>query len=55
MSQVLSLARKELRAYFRSPVALIFLGAFLLVTLFVVFWVDTFFRRNIADVRPLFH
>jgi ABC-2 type transport system permease protein len=55
MTQVLALAKKELRGYFRSPVALIFLGTFLLVTLFVVFWVDTFFRRNIADARPLFH
>jgi ABC-2 type transport system permease protein len=55
MSQVLTLARKELRAYFRSPVALIFLGTFLCVTLFTFFWVDTFFRRNLADIRPLFH
>ncbi len=55
MSQVLTLARKELRAYFRSPVALIFLASFLVVTLFTFFWVDTFFRRNLADIRPLFH
>jgi ABC-2 type transport system permease protein len=54
MNQILSLARKEFRGYFRSPVALIFLGTFLLVTLFVFFWVETFFRRNLADVRPLF-
>lgn len=55
MNQILTLARKELRAYFLSPVALIFLGTFLFVVLFSFFWVDTFFRRNIADVRPLFH
>jgi ABC-2 type transport system permease protein len=55
MKQVLTLARRELRAYFLSPVALIFLGTFLFVVLFSFFWVDTFFRRNIADVRPLFH
>jgi ABC-2 type transport system permease protein len=35
-------------------VGFIFLGAFLAVTLFVFFWVETFFARNIADVRPLF-
>jgi ABC-2 type transport system permease protein len=34
--------------------ALIFVGAFLAVTLFAFFWVDTFFARGIADVRPLF-
>lgn len=55
MRQVLAIARRELHSYFRSPVALIFLGTFLAVVLFSFFWVDTFFRRNIADVRPLFH
>jgi len=30
------------------------LALFLLVTLFAFFWVETFFARNIADVRPLF-
>lgn len=50
----MSVARKELRAYFLSPIALIFLGTFLFVTLFTFFWVEQFFARNIADVRPLF-
>jgi ABC-2 type transport system permease protein len=54
MSHVLSIAKRELRAYFLSPLALIFLGTYLVVTLFVFFWVETFFARNIADVRPLF-
>jgi len=52
--QSLAIARKELGAYFGSPMALIFVGAFLVVTLFSFFWVETFFARNIADVRPLF-
>ena len=51
---VLRIARKELGVFFASPVAFIFLGVFLAVTLFVFFWVETFFARNIADVRPLF-
>jgi ABC-2 type transport system permease protein len=34
--------------------ALIFVGTFLAVTLFSFFWVETFFARGIADVRPLF-
>jgi len=54
MRDVLRVARKELAAFFASPVAYIFLAAFLAATLFAFFWVDTFFARNIADVRPLF-
>ena len=48
------IAAKELAGFFASPAAFLFLGAFLAVTLFVFFWVETFFARNIADVRPLF-
>jgi ABC-2 type transport system permease protein len=48
------IAHKELAAYFGSPMALVFVGTFLVVTLFAFFWVETFFARNIADVRPLF-
>lgn len=47
-------ARKELAGFFASPAAFLFLGAFLAVTLFVFFWVDRFFSRGLADVRPLF-
>ncbi|MFZ0789855.1 MAG: hypothetical protein WAM94_09560, partial [Chromatiaceae bacterium] len=54
MSDTLQIARKELAGFFSSPVAYIFIGAFLAVCLFVFFWVDAFFARNIADVRPLF-
>ncbi len=54
MDNALRVAGKEFAGFFASPVAFIFLGAFLAVTLFVFFWVETFFARNIADVRPLF-
>ena len=54
MRDVLAVARKELAGFFTAPVAWLFLGAFLVATLFVFFWVETFFARNIADVRPLF-
>ncbi len=54
MKQVLSLTRKELNSYFSSPMALIFVGVFLAATLFTVFWVDEFFARGIADLRPMF-
>ena len=48
------IAAKELGGFFASPAAFLFLGAFLAVTLFVFFWVETFFARNLADARPLF-
>lgn len=54
MKQSLSITRKELASYFGSPMALIFVGVFLAATLFTFFWVETFFARGIADVRPLF-
>jgi ABC-2 type transport system permease protein len=54
MNTILRVARKEFATFFSSPTAFIFLGSFLAVTLFIFFWVETFFARNIADVRPLF-
>jgi len=54
MKQTLAITRKEISNYFGSPMALIFLGTFLAAILFSVFWVDTFFARGIADVRPMF-
>ena len=54
MKKILSIAGKELKLYFGSPMALIFVGVFLVLTLFVFFWVDSFFARGIADVRALF-
>lgn len=54
MSATRIIARKELRSYFGSPIALIFLGVFLLATLVCFFGYSGFFARNLADVRPLF-
>ncbi len=54
MNHVLIVARKELRALFQSPVALLFLGVFEIFVLVTFFWGSRFFARNIADVRPLF-
>lgn len=48
------IAIKELTLFFASPIAWLFLGVFAAVTLFVFFWGEAFFARNIADVRPLF-
>jgi len=49
-----AVARKELGAYFGSAMALIFVGTFLVVTLFSFFFIAKFWARGIADVRPLF-
>jgi ABC-2 type transport system permease protein len=54
MGEIKRIAGREFSGFFSSPAAFLFLGAFLAVTLFVFFWVETFFARNIADVRPLF-
>jgi len=54
MKQIRAIIRKELSSYFGSPMALIFVAVFLAATLFSFFWVDTFFARGLADVRPLF-
>jgi ABC-2 type transport system permease protein len=54
MSATLTIARKELRALFQSPIAIIFLSVFLVLTLFLFFTQARFFSRGIADVRPLF-
>lgn len=54
MSKIKTLMKKELWSYFSTPTALIFLSAYLFITLFNFFWVEKFFTRNIADLRPLF-
>ena len=53
-SMALRIARKELALLFSSPIAYLFLAAYLAVTLFVFFWGEAFFARNISDVRPMF-
>ncbi len=45
---------KELNLFFTSPIGYLFLAAYLAATLFIFFWVESFFARNIADVRPMF-
>lgn len=48
------IAIKEINLFFSSPIAYLFLGTFIGVTLFIFFWGESFFSRNISDVRPLF-
>ncbi|MCX5745111.1 MAG: Gldg family protein [Proteobacteria bacterium] len=49
-----TVAKKELRGYFNSAIAVIFLAAFLAVTLYTFFGREKFFARGLADLRPLF-
>ncbi len=51
---ILRIAAKEMTLFFASPIAYLFLAVFAAVTLFVFFWGEAFFSRNIADVRPMF-
>lgn len=50
----LRIAKKETALFFASPIAYLFIGAFVAITLFIFFWGEAFFSRNIADVRPMF-
>src|SRR6185312_9182967 len=54
LRKITRIAGKELTGFFASPAAVLFLAAFVGVTLFVFFWAAAFFERNLADVRPLF-
>jgi ABC-2 type transport system permease protein len=54
MNKIRAVARRELRAYFNSPIAYVFLLAFVGAALFTFFNVEAFFARGQADLRPLF-
>jgi len=51
---VMDICRKEFNGFFASPAAWLFLAVFLAVNLFVFFWAEAFFARNVADLKPLF-
>ncbi len=54
MNRIGSIAARELRSYFNSPIAYIFLLAFAGSSLFTFFYVEAFFARGQADLRGLF-
>jgi ABC-2 type transport system permease protein len=53
-TRIRSVALRELRAYFNSPIAYIFMLAFAGAALFTFFNVNAFFARGQADLRGLF-
>ena len=54
MNRIRSVAVRELRSYFNSPIAYIFLLTFAVTALFTFFNVSGFFTRGQADLRGLF-
>lgn len=54
MSHALIVAGKEFRSYFKTPVALIFLFAFLVLTGLLFFFVPDYFRQGEASMRSFF-
>lgn len=54
MRETAALVRKEINSYFGSAIALIFIGVFSLGALLTFFYVEGFWARNLADLRPLF-
>src|SRR5260370_11767666 len=54
MRKIWTIARRELGAYFSSPVAYVFIVIFLLLTGFFTFMVGGFFDRGLADLLPFF-
>lgn len=54
MTRIRAVTLRELRAYFNSPIAYVFLLVFAGAALFTFFNVGAFFSRGIADLRPLF-
>jgi ABC-2 type transport system permease protein len=54
MTRIRAVAGRELRAYFNSPIAYIFLLAFAGSALFTFFNVNAFFSQGRADLRGLF-
>jgi ABC-2 type transport system permease protein len=53
-SRVRAVTLRELRAYFHSPIAYVFLLVFLIAALFTFFNPKAFFARGQADLRGLF-
>ncbi len=54
MSNILTITKRELSAYFASPVAYVFIVIFLLLTGFFPFQLDGFFERNSASLDSFF-
>ena len=54
MKVTLAIARRELAAYFATPLAYVFLVAFVAAAGAMTFYVGGFFGRRLADLEPFF-
>jgi ABC-2 type transport system permease protein len=54
MSPTMAVLRRELRSYFVTPVAYVFLVIFLVLCGILTFYVGDFYDRGIADLQPFF-
>src|SRR6202020_3421480 len=54
MTQTLTIAGRELRAYFATPVATVFIVIFLVLQGALTFNLGQFFDRGQADLNPFF-
>jgi ABC-2 type transport system permease protein len=54
MSAALTIMRRELAAYFATPVAWVFIVIFLVMTGVFTFYLGGFYERGIADLEPFF-
>jgi len=54
LTRVYAVFKRELKSYFESPVAYVFLVVFLVLVGFLTFSVHHFYERRIADLQPFF-
>ncbi len=54
MNAVLAIMRRELRSYFVTPLAYVFLVIFLFLAGVLTFYVGDFYQRGLADLQPFF-
>jgi len=54
MSRIFTILKRELKAYFATPVAYVFIVIFLLMTGIFTFHIGGFYERGQADLEPFF-
>ncbi len=54
MSRILTILKRELKAYFATPVAYVFIVIFLMMTGIFTFHIGGFYERGQADLEPFF-
>ena len=50
MRNILAIAKRELKAYFGTPIAYVFLAIFVALTGVFTFFIGNFFGRGVADL-----